>query len=322
MNKLTVISLGWGVQSWTLCAMSALGGLPPVDFAIHSDTTWEREETYKFAEWGTKWLEDHDIAVVTVSDIEQAQKVVSEPDIPAFTLKARGVSGNVNHIPAYTSKADPIVKLRNDDFSIIIPAHTTYGNNKVPVLNRWNNEPGIPADGKPSGMLRRQCTQRWKIEPMRRWLRKELKRQGIPKKPGSVEQWLGISLDEVERAKDSDVKWQVHRFPLLEKRMTRAACVAWLTAHGLPVPPKSSCVFCPYHTRKTFAEMKRVNGSDWQTAIRVDEAIRDKRPGFVAYVHPDRIPLIELKIAEDFGAKQLSFVDTADAECDSGYCFL
>ena len=30
-----VISLGWGVQSFTLAAMAALGDIPPVDAAIH-----------------------------------------------------------------------------------------------------------------------------------------------------------------------------------------------------------------------------------------------------------------------------------------------
>jgi hypothetical protein len=71
-----------------------------------------------------------------------------------------------------------------------------------------------------------------------------------------------------------------------------------------------------------FAEMKRAGGPDWQTAVEVDEAIRSKRPGYIAYVHPDRIPLIDVKIAEDFGATQLSFTDLSNAECDSGYCFL
>jgi hypothetical protein len=33
----TAISLGWGVQSFTLAAMVALGELPPVDVAIHAD---------------------------------------------------------------------------------------------------------------------------------------------------------------------------------------------------------------------------------------------------------------------------------------------
>ncbi len=40
-----VISLGWGVQSFALATMSALGVLPSVDAAIHADTGHERRET-------------------------------------------------------------------------------------------------------------------------------------------------------------------------------------------------------------------------------------------------------------------------------------
>ena len=47
--KLKVISLGWGIQSWTMAAMSALGDLPKVDLAIHSDTLYEKTVTYEFA---------------------------------------------------------------------------------------------------------------------------------------------------------------------------------------------------------------------------------------------------------------------------------
>lgn len=49
-EKFVAISLGWGVQSWTLAAMSALNELPRVDAAIHADTTHERGATYLFAE--------------------------------------------------------------------------------------------------------------------------------------------------------------------------------------------------------------------------------------------------------------------------------
>ena len=256
-----VISLGWGVQSFTIAAMSALGELEPVDVALHSDTTWERQATYEFAAKWTPWLEERGVRVVTVS----------YPKTDA--IRQCGKTG------------------------IMIPAFTTF------------------PDGNPSGMLRRQCTQLWKIVAMRRWLRT----QGVTQ----ADQWMGITFDEIERAKDSDVQWITHRFPLLEKRMTRQDCIIWLQAHDLPVPPKSSCVFCPYHRRVTWQEMKRANGRDWQTAVEVDEAIRNKRTGYVAYVHPDRMPLIELRIAEDFGATQLDmFVDIKDAECDSGYCFL
>lgn len=63
-----VISLGWGVQSFALAAMSALDELPPIDAAIHADTTHERTETYKFAAKWTPWLEERGVRVVTVKD--------------------------------------------------------------------------------------------------------------------------------------------------------------------------------------------------------------------------------------------------------------
>ena len=63
-----VISLGWGVQSFTLAAMAALGELEPVDVAIHADTTHESKLTYEFAARWTPWLEERCVRVVTVSN--------------------------------------------------------------------------------------------------------------------------------------------------------------------------------------------------------------------------------------------------------------
>jgi hypothetical protein len=158
---------------------------------------------------------------------------------------------------------------------------------------------------------------------MRRWIAGELKRRGLPKSLGIIEQWLGITRDEWRRAKDSDVKYIEHRYPLLELGMTRGDCLNWLKKHGLPTPGKSSCTFCPYHNAAMWAELKRQNGPDWKEAIKIDEAIRDKRPPYPLFVHSARIPLVEaVDIPEDYGVKQLSMFDDDDAECDSGYCFL
>lgn len=311
-----VISLGWGIQSWTMAAMSALGELEPVDVALNSDTTWESVKTYEFIDRWSNWLGERGVKVVVVGVEKQAAKVVSgEPDISAFT-------------------------------------------SKVPVVNAWDN-PEIPAyhsypNGKPSGMLHRQCTNRWKIEPMKKFLCDTIMASNLywedvarlaygdvidrsvyelvyqwsfdnrrmTKRAGCVEQWIGITVDEIERAKDSGVKWIKHRFPLLEKKMTRLDCILWLQSLGLPVPPKSACVFCPYHTRSAWAEMKREGGQDWETSVIVDESIRHKLPGYVAYVHPDRIPLKDIKISEDFGFTQGDMFDIKDAECDNGGCLL
>ncbi len=83
------ISLGWGTQSFGLAAMSALGVLPPVDVAIHADTTHERSSTYAFAERWTPWLEERGVRVVTVKPQRCTSPVVNDWGgvfIPAFTV--------------------------------------------------------------------------------------------------------------------------------------------------------------------------------------------------------------------------------------------
>jgi hypothetical protein len=175
------------------------------------------------------------------------------------------------------------------------------------------------------GQVRRQCTAHWKIDPMRRWVSETVQAAGLTKTPGLVEQWLGISMDEWRRAKTSDVAYVTHRYPLLEQRMTRADCVAWLQAHDLPVPHKSACVFCPYQNKRTWGELKREGGPDWAHALEIDTLIRDARPPYPLFVHPKRVPLGEaVVIPEDQGLTQpgLFPAETEDTPCDSGYCFL
>lgn len=254
---ISVLSLGWGVQSWTIAAMAALDEFERPDYVIHADTTWERESTYEFAAQQTKWLAAHGIDVITVSDAEQAQKV-------------------------YTNKTD-------------IPAFTTNGHS--------------------DGQLRRQCTGGWKITPIRRAARIFMEARG----DAEVVQWMGISLDEMGRAGPSDAKYITHRYPLLEKKMTRGDCIRWLSERCLPIPHKSSCVFCPYHNRAAWQDLKR-NLHDWEKAISVDEQIRLVRPPFDLFVHPSRKPLVDaVRLPEDSGMEQLSLLEQ---ECGSGYCFV
>ena len=101
-----VISLGWGVQSWGLAAMSALGVLPPVDAAIHADTTHERSETYSFAERWTPWLEERGVRVVTVQgwtrylapyDVMPTPESIRQTLLPVFTTWPNGADSGTMH---------------------------------------------------------------------------------------------------------------------------------------------------------------------------------------------------------------------------------
>lgn len=259
---LKVLSVGWGVQSWAMAAMMALGDLPRADLFIHSDTTYERSLTYEFVKEWSPWLGERGIKVHSVRPTE------------------------------------PEVVENNRAKAVVIPAFT------------------ISLEGT-HGQVRRQCTNKWKIQPIRRLVRKEMESRGIKASPGSVEMWTGITIDEFHRMRDSDVKYIINTYPLIDRRISRADCVAYLESHDLPVPVKSSCTFCPYQNTASWKRLKQQNGYDWSQAVKVDESIRFKRKGFELSVHPARLPLIEaVNIPEDFGAHQSTF-----EECESGFCW-
>jgi hypothetical protein len=238
------ISLGWGVQSFTLAAMVALGELEPVDYAVHADTTHEASWTYEFAKRNTRWLEVNGVKVVTV---KPDQNKLDASD------KYRGV-----FIPAYTASV-----------------------------------------GGGDGQLKRQCTGDWKIAPMRRFFQQV--RNGEP-----IELWLGISMDEFQRMKESDVKYVTNRWPLIEKKMTRKDCVEWLKKNNIEIPKRSACTFCPYHSTKEWREIM-ASPDDRRSAIDHDNAIRKVRPPFDLFIHPSRKPIgeVDFRTAEEKGQMTL-----------------
>ncbi len=174
------------------------------------------------------------------------------------------------------------------------------------------------------GMLNRQCTQDFKILPIVRKVRELIglkKGQRGPKTP-VVEQWIGISLDEATRMKPSRLTFITHRWPLVEKRITRRACLAWCEAQGYPRPPKSACTFCPYHDDTQWRAMKNDDPESFADAIAVDVAIRPgmagpRRPKNTQwFLHRSRIPLSQVDFRTDAEAGQ---PDLFNNECE-GMC--
>ena len=169
------------------------------------------------------------------------------------------------------------------------------------------------------GQLRRQCTSDFKVKPINRKLRQlaGIAHKRTPTEP-IVTMWLGISLDEVGRMKSNREPWIENRWPLIEKRMTRSDCLLWMERHGYPRPGKSSCVFCPFHSDGEWADVRQNDPDGWQTALQVDELIRDGvrgRPERL-YLHGSLKPLAEVDLRTDAERGQL---DLWGNEC-SGYC--
>ena len=174
-------------------------------------------------------------------------------------------------------------------------------------------------------MLRRQCTQDYKLIPIHRKIRSLLGlkfRQRGPKEI-AVEQWIGISIDEASRMKPSRHAYIRHRWPLIEMEVSRKSCLLWMQTHGYPKPSKSACVFCPFHDNATWARMRRDDPESFARAVEIDQAIRkgakDRKTGRLSparwYVHRSERPLSEL----DFQAKEKFSFNLFENECE-GMC--
>jgi hypothetical protein len=179
-------------------------------------------------------------------------------------------------------------------------------------------------DGQREGQIRRQCTREFKIQPIERKIRELLglaKGQRGPKHVAVV-CWQGISTDEIQRARKGIEGWQQFRYPLIEKRMTRQDCLAWMAAKGYPLPVKSACTFCPYHDAALWRDMRDNDPDSWAEAVRVDKLIRsvhEKGTDGIEkelYVHRSLVPLeeVDLRTPADFGQ-----LDAFSEECE-GMC--
>jgi len=195
----------------------------------------------------------------------------------------------------------------------------TSGNIRDDALDPEHRFASMPlyirnADGT-EGMTRRQCTSEYKLKPIKRKVR-ELLGYPHPKpvpKGVFIEQWIGISTDERDRALDKDtgelkvgdVKYARNRYPLLDLDMSRDACHVLLNATGFGETPKSACIGCPFHTNAMWRDLRDNHPAEFADAVDFDDAIRagSARANAngsalrgTAFLHRSRLPLADAPI--------------------------
>ncbi|NJM39336.1 MAG: hypothetical protein HC853_00485 [Anaerolineae bacterium] len=162
------------------------------------------------------------------------------------------------------------------------------------------------------GRGRRQCTSDYKIVVIQRKARELAGREPI-------QMAIGISLDEVVRAKPSRHKAITNVFPLLfEKRMRRADCVDWMARQGYPPAPRSACVFCPFHSNLEWRHMRESEPDAFADAVafehRYQAAWAQKHmPTAVPFLHRSGEPLDTVDLTPNVQPSLW------DEECE-GYC--
>jgi len=275
-----VISLGAGVQSTALLLMSIRGEIERADCAIFADTGWEPESVY--------------------AHLNRLMAYGRENNFTIHVVKRRdshGIDRDVLHnIEQYQQGGE---KWRT-------------GQPPFYVKN-------LDGDGTDDGgTLWRQCTKKYKIEPIQSKIRELLGYKGHQRVKKNAEQWMGITVDEMQRMKGSGVKWLENKYPFIDLRMDRNNCQKWLDRNWPHPVAKSACIGCPYHSNAMWRDMKANQPAEWNSAVVFDQKLRKKPyPGVTGspFLHRSCKPLdeVDLTTAEDHG--QMSFLDECEGMC-------
>ena len=108
----------------------------------------------------------------------------------------------------------------------------------------------------------RWSTRDFKVNPIHRHYR------GVG---GHVNQYLAIAWDEINRMKDSRVDYVTNLYPLIDRRITREGCIEIIGEAGLPVPPRSSCYFCPFNSVDRWRWLHQNHPELYEKAIALEE---------------------------------------------------
>lgn len=197
-----------------------------------------------------------------------------------------------------------------------------YKNLQKDLLNQSNSTnnrfASIPAftllNGK-KGMLRRQCTNEYKIAQVNKKIREILKIPGKTRFP-KMEMWIGITLDEYTRITIPQEKWKINVYPFCGYKVyptgkcepfrgfekTRNDILNWYKLKGFEVPEKSSCKFCPFQADYNWLRLKQTAPKDFKQAVKIDYAIRDSsKKGVTAplFLHSSLVPLDKVDLSEN-----------------------
>lgn len=191
--------------------------------------------------------------------------------------------------------------------------------NGFTYFKHWAPTYTVNPDGS-KGMLPRKCTYDFKILPITQAVRRIA---AIPRgcKEPRVTQWVGISRDEAHRMKPARELWVFNWYPLVERGITRRDCLRWMRDHHHPSPPKSACVFCPYHSDGYWRDLKTTQPEEFARAVAFERSMnavakkQNLRHGG-EFLHASRLPLDQVIFDDrDAGQLELGFGNECEGMC-------
>ncbi len=128
--------------------------------------------------------------------------------------------------------------------------------------------------------IKRWCTDKFKVRVINQYVEKP------------CFSLIGFSVDEAHRAKMQYEDGIENRFPLIEREIDRKECIDIIKKHGLPVPIKSGCWFCPYQRIEQWKKLRRIHPDLYCKAKRLeDQQIEARRKIGKAPLYLQKKPL-------------------------------
>lgn len=290
MSKtIRVLSLGAGVQSSTLALLYQLGKLTPApEFAVFADTKAEPKAVYDWFKFLKTKINAFPIYTISQGDIVE-DTFSKNIEVPLFTRRS-----DDEHAAALGEYRERVARIKKDN----------------PDL--WKAM--LPPRPRKQGIIRRQCTGRYKIEAVYQQIRRVLGYAPRKRIKEHIDLVLGISTDEITRVKDSKKKWMTHKFPLIDDLdWSRQDCLNFWKEQGLPMPPKSSCWMCPLRDDQAWINMREQQPEEFAKAVDFDRRVRKLKPKYDLYLHRHGVPLDQVK----FNPKDKTKMEDCDGLCDT-----
>jgi hypothetical protein len=220
----------------------------------------------------------------TPDTYDHLQRMLRKPPIPILTCSAGDLTRTITHP----------TEQRNRPF-LPIPAYTAAN------------------DGSTRGVLKRQCTRQFKVEPLDQLIRTHcLNLQPRQRRPPltRIIHYYGFTHEEQTRAARTETQIRANNqtdrgaYPLIDLAMNRRACIAYLERRLPWTVNRSACYCCPYRRNDEWLRIKTQHPTCWKTAIHLDETLREpnhilqRNDPRALYLHETCRPLIAVQLTK------------------------